>query len=231
MGIFCVELSAQSGTASNQQTADLCRSLLRTSIVDFYLPKCVDTSHGGYLEDLNEKGQFTTREKFLTLQARQLWFFSSLALIDEQKDAALKAADSGYDFLRSYFYDSELGGYVTKTNAAGEVIDARKHAYPNAFVIYAFVEYYRATGKQEALVAAQELFRTLDQHCYDRQHGGYQEFFYRDWRLITDPKESGYVGAINTKTYNTHLHLLEAFAQLYRVWPDRLVAERLSQLI
>lgn len=231
LALACSGVVAQIKTESNQLAADQCRSLLRSSIVDFYLPNCVDSSHGGYLEDLDESGQFTTSEKFLTLQARQLWFFSTLAVLGEQKEASLKAAESGYEFLRSHFYDAELGGYFTKTDAAGSVIDARKHAYPNAFVIYAFVEYYRATGDLEVLVAAKELFRTLDKHCYDRQHAGYQEFFYSDWRLITDPTESGYVGAINTKTYNTHLHLLEAFAQLYREWPDPLVAERLSELI
>ena len=75
------------------------------------------------------------------------------------------------------------------------------------------------------------MFRTLDERCYDRQFGGYQEFFYKDWEVITDPKEAGYVGAINTKTYNSHLHILEAWTQLYKETKDPLVALRLGELI
>ena len=79
--------------------------------------------------------------------------------------------------------------------------------------------------------AALALFQTLEQKAYDRRHGGYVEFFTEDWRPLTDPKEPGYVGTTGTKTYNTHLHLLEAFAELYRVGPDPLVGRRLNELI
>src|SRR5262249_30350667 len=33
------------------------------------------------------------------------------------------------------------------------------------------------------------------------------------------------------RTYNTHLHVLESFADLYRVWPDSLVRRRLEELL
>jgi mannobiose 2-epimerase len=71
----------------------------------------------------------------------------------------------------------------------------------------------------------------LEERAYDRQDGGYIEFFYRDWTPITNPRETRYVGAIGHKTYNTHLHLLESFAELYRAWPNDLLARRLAELI
>ena len=52
------------------------------------MPACVDKANGGYLESL-KGGQFApTGEKFVTLQARQLWFFSTLASAGIEKEAA-----------------------------------------------------------------------------------------------------------------------------------------------
>lgn len=227
---FCVHVCGWADEIDDR-AADRCRSLLNSSLVDFYLPHSIDTQYGGYLEVLDEGGQFTGGEKFLTLQARQMWFFSALAKAGVRREQSLAAAKSGYEFLRKHFYDKSHGGFFAKTARDGSPTDRRKHIYPNAFVIYAMVEYHRATQEHAPLEVAVELFETMEQHCYDRKYGGYNEFFSEEWRLITDPKESGYVGAVGTKTYNSHLHLLEAFAQLYRDTGNTLVGRRLAELI
>ncbi|TWT76214.1 Cellobiose 2-epimerase [Planctomycetes bacterium CA13] len=209
-----------------------CRDILQTSITHFYLPDCIDADFGGYLEVIDEHGTFISSEKFLTLQARQVWFFSKLAnTYDTDREKTLAAAKSGYDFLRAHFFDPTNGGYFSKTDRDGTPTDRRKHVYPNAFVIYAFAEYHRATGDQEPLDRAMELFQTLEEHCHDKVNGGYHEFFSDDWQLITDPKESGYIGVPGTKTYNSHLHLLEAFTPLYLETHDPLVRSRLIEML
>jgi mannobiose 2-epimerase len=213
------------------QQAQRCRQILKTSIVDFYLPACVDSVNGGYLESLRGGKFAPTGEKFLTLQGRQLWFFSTLAREGIEEKAARAAAKSGFDFLEGHLRDRKHGGYFAKVNDAGRPTDRRKHVYLNAFALYGLVAYHRATGDAQALAAAQELFRVLEEKAHDKRHGGYVEFFYEDWRPITDAKEPGYVGAIGTKTYNTHLHVLEALADLYRAWPDPLVRQRLAEVV
>ncbi len=214
-----------------REQAQRCRQILKSSVVDFYLPAAVDTRHGGYFEVL-KAGKFAPAgTKFLTLQARQLWFFSTLARAGIEPKAAREAARSGFEFLQTRMRDGKHGGYFSKVSDAGEPSDPRKHVYHNAFALYGLVAYHRATGEAAALSAARELFGTLEEKAHDKRHGGYVEFFTRDWRPITDPKEPAYVGAIGTKTYNSHLHLLEAFAELYRVWPDPLVGKRLAELL
>jgi mannobiose 2-epimerase len=214
-----------------QHQAQRCRQLLKTNLVDFYLPACVDTVHAGYLESLRGGKFVPTGEKFLTMQGRQLWFFSTLARAGVEDKAALMAAKTGFDFLEGKMRDRRHGGYFSKVSDAGQPIDRRKHVYLNAFALYGLVAYYGASNDAKALTAAQDLFRVLDDKAYDRQNGGYVEFFTEDWRPITDPKEPGYVGAIGTKTYNTHLHMLEALTALYRSWPDSHVRQRLSELV
>lgn len=212
--------------------AERCHQLLVRSVVDFYLPHCVDTEHGGYLEQLDAQGAFASGHgKFLTLQARQLWLFSVLAVNGIRKDEALAAADSGYKFLLAHFRDLRNGGYYSRVSDTGEPTDTRKHAYHNAFVVYGLCAYYQASGNQQARQAALELFDVLEANAYDRRYGGYQEFFYADWTPITDPNEPAYVGAIGTKTYNTHLHLLEAFSQLAQVSRQPRIARRLAELM
>jgi cellobiose epimerase len=211
--------------------AERCRKILRQSLIDFYLPACVDEKNGGYFESLRN-GQFApTGEKFLTLQARQLWFFSTLAVEGYEKERAMAAAKGGFDFLQRTMLDTVNGGYFSKVTDEGVPKDTRKHAYLNSFALYGLAAYYRASHDAAALRAAQNLFRVLEANAHDRQFGGYVEFFYRDWTPVTSANESGYVGATGHKTYNTHLHLLESLAELYRVWPDELVKSRLQELI
>jgi mannobiose 2-epimerase len=208
-----------------------CQRILQSSLVEFYLPACVDKQNGGYLESLRDGKFAPAGEKFLTLQARQLWFFSTLALEGIEKDQALAAAQAGYNFLQTKMLDPQNGGYYSKVTDEGGPRDTRKHAYLNSFALYALTAYYRASQEPAARQAAQTLFRVLEEKAHDRQYGGYVEFFSADWQPITESSESGYVGAIGHKTYNTHLHLLEALAELYRAWPDELVARRLQELI
>ena len=214
--------------------AERCRRLLRESVVDFYLPGCLDKENGGYYEVLRD-GKFAgVGEKFLTLQARQIWLFSTLASSGFDREKSLAAASHGYDFLQNIMRDPEHGGYFSKVTDTGEIKDARKHAYLNSFALYALVAFAEASSnehKAQALQAAKDLFEVLEKNAYDKEFGGYIEFFERDWKPVTDAQAAGYVGAVGHKTYNTHLHLLESYAELYRAWPEDRVRQRLAELI
>lgn len=227
-------MAADSGPPAKAVLTDQarqCRRILKKSIVDFYLPACVDRVNGGYLEELQGDGFVLTGEKFLTLQARELWFFSTLAAAGIEKDAALSAAKTGFDFLDGKFRDRVHGGYFAKVSDTGVPTDRRKHVYLNAFALHALAAHAQATADPAAIAAAKDLFQTLEAKAHDATHGGYVEFFEEDWKPITDPRVQSFIGPGGTKTYNTHLHVLEALAELYRVWPDPLVRKRLEELL
>ena len=119
-----------------QEQARRCRSILKTSLVDFYLPAAVDRDNGGYFKSLRDGKPAPTGEKFLTMQARQLWFFSTLASEGIERDAAREAARAGFEFLEKKMRDPRQGGYFSKVTDAGEPKDMRKHVYLNAFALY-----------------------------------------------------------------------------------------------
>jgi mannobiose 2-epimerase len=211
--------------------AQRCRRILKTSIIDFYLPGCLDQVNGGYFEWQSEGKFVPTGEKFLTMQSRQLWFFSALARHGIEERAARSAAGVGFDFLESRMRDRKHGGYFSKVSDAGHPTDRRKHVYLNSFALYALTAYHCAVGDAGALAAAKDLFCTLEDRAHDPQNGGYVEFFEQNWSPIVDPRLKSYIGAGTLKTYNTHLHALEALTDLYAVWPDHLVRERLMELL
>jgi cellobiose epimerase len=211
--------------------AQRCRRILKTSIIEFYLPACLDRANGGYLEWLSEGKFVQTGEKFLTMQSRQLWFFSTLAQRGIEQKAARSAAGIGFDFLERNMRDREHGGYFSKVSDAGLPTDRRKHVYLSSFALFGLTAYHRAVPDAGALAAARELFATLEDRAHDRQNGGYVEFFEQDWSPVVDPRLKSSVAAATLKTYNTHLHALEALTDLYAVWPDRLVRERLMELL
>jgi mannose/cellobiose epimerase-like protein (N-acyl-D-glucosamine 2-epimerase family) len=71
--------AADDSAAKMREQAAQSRELLKTSLVDSYLPSCVDEKNGRYMENLDAQGKFTlTGEKFLTLQGRHVWFFSTV---------------------------------------------------------------------------------------------------------------------------------------------------------
>jgi mannobiose 2-epimerase len=209
--------------------AQRCRQILKRSIVDLYLPGCIDRDHGGYLESLRGNQFVPTGEKSLIMQARQLWFFSALVCEELEGGAALAAARTGAEFLQGRMLDRQNGGYFAKVSDNGRPIDRRKDTYSNAFALYGLVAFYRATSDEQVLAAARRLFQMLEQHAHDQRHGGYLESFTDEWCPITD--QDSLVGPAGMKTHNTHLHMLEAVAAMYEVAPDPLIRERLTELI
>ena len=90
-------------------------------------------------------------------------------------------------------------------------------------------EHFRATGNNESLQKAIELYRTVESKIKDPVNDGYIESFTREWGT---PQKLGYDGdGVATKTMNTHIHVLEAYTALYKVWKDDGLRERLAKVI
>ncbi len=165
--------------------------------------------------------------------ARILWTFASAYRVlrgSDGSEAYLDMALRARDFIISNFYDAQFGGTYWSLNPDGSPLDTKKQIYAIAFTIYGLAELNRATGDGKALEYAIKLFNAIEEHSYDSLKDGYFEAFTREWETIGDMRLSD-KDANESKTMNTHLHVLEAYTCLYRVWRNPLLEERLRGLI
>lgn len=206
----------------------------RTQLTNQIMPywkKTVDAAYGGFvLSDNPARSEQVAREKQLVTQARMIWGFSHVVNAGfEEQGRYLEAARQGFRSLEAHFYDPTNGGYVWTTDPEGNPINRRKIVYGQAFVIYAFVEYYRASGEARALDRAMALFQTLQTHAHDKRHGGWIEHFEADWTPVPFGDPSPQVEVAGYKSANTHLHLMEAFTELYMATKNREVKRALKE--
>jgi mannobiose 2-epimerase len=238
--VFAVSIILYSGCGNNNNKADQQSRLnqlkseaevnLTQNILPYWSTKVPDNKNGGFYGRIDGNEQvFPEEDKGGILNARILWTFSS-AYRTTKDSAYLQMAIRAKDYILSHFIDYEYGGAYRSVTFKGEPSDTRKQTYTQAFFIYALSEFYRATGDTVALRHAKEIFYLFEKYAHDKESNGYFEVFSRDWQRSRD-KLIGEKTTDDEKTMNTSLHIIEAYANLYRVWPDKRMEDRLRNMV
>jgi mannobiose 2-epimerase len=198
------------------------------SILTYWEKHGPDPENGGFYGRVNYENQpVKDADRSVVLTGRILWTYSlAHRLFKEAKYLTL--ADRAYQQLVKHFFDPEHGGVYWSVKADGTPLETKKQIYGNAFAMYGLSEYFRVTHFQPALDKAKELFNVIEKHAFDPVNGGYREAFARDWSGTDDYilSKSPWI-----KSMNTHLHLVEAYANLYSVWPDPKLKKQTANML
>jgi cellobiose epimerase len=213
-----------------QFTPSVFEAELQGNILPFWMNHTLDRENGGFYGAIaNDLQVVNSVERSAVLCARILWTFSA-AYRAYKHEQYLQVARHAYAYLTRHFWDVDYGGIYWSIDYQGKPVNDRKHTYAQSFAIYGLAEFYQATGEQESLRLAQELFRLIELHSFDAVNGGNLECRSRGWQALDDMRLSG--KDMNcAKSMNTLLHLIEAYTNLMRVWDDSELESKQQGLI
>lgn len=204
--------------------------ILTTNILPYWIDNMTDHEHDGFY------GRITGNEELMPeagkgaiLNCRILWTFSAAWRLFG-KDEYLQMATRAKRYVIDRFYDKEFGGIYWSLDYKGQPLDTKKQIYALGFAIYGLSEYHRATNDTEASDCAIRLFESIEKYSFDAAKNGYCEALDREWNEMADMRLSE-KDVNERKTMNTHLHILESYTNLYRVWKDERLKKQLHNLI
>ncbi|MGI4020932.1 MAG: AGE family epimerase/isomerase [Janthinobacterium lividum] len=200
------------------------------NILNYWITYTPDNRNGGFYGKIDHDNNIDAQApKGSVLNARILWSFSA-AYNQNQDKTYLEMAKRSYDYIRNYFVDDIYGGVYWTVDYQGNPLDTKKQIYALSFTVYGLSEYYRACSDLSALELAKQLFNEIEKYSFDQEKGGYLEAFTQNWTELPDLRLSE-KDANEKKTMNTHLHVLEAYTNLYRVWKDEFLEKQIRGLI
>ena len=200
---------------------------LHEELLPFWRTHGVDPDYGGFLTYLDGQGNPTGEtDKTFLCQARMIYTYSSAHRAGFGEGAFLDIARQGVDFALEHFWDEEYKGWYWIASQDGTPINESKLTYGLSFMIYAMSEYGMASGDRRGLEWAVKSYEVLQNLVADNCHGGYYEFLERDWSHKAPGKYGG-----DRKSFDVHMHLMEAFTNLYEATGERIYHQRTCEVI
>ena len=136
------------------------KAALLDDVIPFWERHSIDHECGGYFTCLSRDGSVYDTDKFIWLQARQIWTFSMLYNRVEPRAQWLEVADHGAEFLRQHGRDAE-GNWFFSFNQAGEPLVQPYNIFSDCFAAMGSAQYGLASGDESALDLAQQTYANI----------------------------------------------------------------------
>ena len=189
---------------------DRTESYLTETLLPFWIERSWDRQAGGFLTYFDRDGRPTgeTTKTFL-MQIRMLYTMASAHRAGYGDGRCAELARAGADFILEHYWDHDHDGWIWIADRGGTPTFRGKVGYGQCFGIYAFSEYFLATGDPRGREAADRTYAAVCEHMADTQHGGYYEIMRADWQ----PERPGKYGG-DRKSFDVHMHMMEALTTL-----------------
>lgn len=148
---------------------------LLSSVLPFWEQYSKDQEKGGYFTCLLRDGQVFDTDKFIWLQARQVWLFSMLYEQCEPKQSWLDLALHGADFLEKHGRDKQ-GHWYFSLNQAGQPLIQAYNIFSDCFAALAFGQLFKVTQKDRYAEIAITTFNRILQRK-DNPKGTYTKSY------------------------------------------------------
>lgn len=184
-------------------------------IMPFWYDHMVDEINGGFYGAVDKDLKpVVSAPKSAVLTSRMLWAYSNAYDVTGE-ERCRHLAKRAYIYLREHFWDETYGGIYWMVGPKGDPFDTVKRTYAQACFLYAAAEYYRVFQEDEALKYAEEILELVVRYA-KQENGGYLDSLCRNWR--EDPWVRTWFMNHNgaPMLLNSHLHLFEGTALLYR---------------
>lgn len=143
-----------------QKLANQYKNELLENVLPFWLNHSKDAEFGGYFTCLLRDGKVFDSDKFIWLQARQVWTFAMFYNRFEKRQEWLDFAVHGADFLQKYGHDKN-GKWYFSLNQKGQPLIQPYNIFSDCFATMAFGQLYQATQKEEYAQIAISTFQNI----------------------------------------------------------------------
>jgi N-acylglucosamine 2-epimerase len=136
------------------------RNELLNNVIPFWEKYSKDDENGGYFTCLDREGKVYDTDKFIWLQGREVWMFSTLFNQVDQKQQWLEMALHGAEFLEKFGHDGNLNWYFSLTKEGRPLIEPY-NIFSDCFAAMAFGQLYKATGNRGHAEIAKNTFKNI----------------------------------------------------------------------
>ena len=143
-----------------KQYAEIYKNELLNEVIPFWEKYSQDTEHDGYFTCLTNTGEIFDTDKFVWLQARQVWMFSKMYQDVKPSETWKKMALLGADFLEKNGHDDN-GNWYFSLNRKGQALVQPYNIFSDCFAAMAFGALYRIHPEERYADIAKTTFENI----------------------------------------------------------------------